>query len=110
MIRIEGFGACGHSNHYGLRKPGVRTTYGMMYGMEKTTVYLPPRLKAALRRTAAARQVSEATVIRDSIERATQAVAPRPTLPLFHSREPDLAERVDEALAGSGKRRGFGER
>ena len=90
--------------------PQCRITYGMMYGMEKTTVYLPPRLKAALKRTAAAGRVSEAAIIRDSIERATQAAAPRPTLPLFRSREPHLAERVDGALAGSGRRRGFGER
>jgi len=80
-----------------------------MYGMEKTTVYLPSRLKAALKRAAEAGGVSEAAVIRESIERATRNAVPRPTVPLFESREPDLAERVDEALRGRG-RRGFGER
>jgi hypothetical protein len=75
-------------------------TYGMMYGMKKTTVYLPPRLKAALKRAAAASRRSEAALVREAIERVTQSTTPRPTLPLFRSRHPDLAERVDEALAG----------
>jgi Arc/MetJ-type ribon-helix-helix transcriptional regulator len=35
--------------------------------MEKTTVYLPDELKAAVRRTAQQRGVSEAEVIRESI-------------------------------------------
>ena len=80
-----------------------------MYGMEKTTVYLPSRLKAALKRTAAATRRTEATVIRDAIERATAATSPRPTVPLFRSAQPDLADRVDEALAGDGHP-AFGER
>lgn len=71
-----------------------------MYGMEKTTVYLPSRLKAALKRAAAARRQSEAALVREAIEQVTGSTAPRPTLPLFRSRHPDLAERVDEALAG----------
>lgn len=78
--------------------------------MTKTTVYLPKRLKAALKRVAAATGASEAALIRDAIERVTgEAAAPRPRLPLFHSRAADLAEHVDEALAGSGKA-GFGDR
>jgi hypothetical protein len=80
-----------------------------MYGMEKTTVYLPRRLKAALKRSAAAAGVSEATVIRQAIERSTRASRPRPTVPLFRSAERDLAEHVDEALTG-GKDRAFGDR
>lgn len=70
--------------------------------MVKTTVYLPKRLKAALKRTAEAAGSSEADVIRSAIERATgDAAAPRPRLPLFHSRAADLAERSGDALAGS---------
>jgi hypothetical protein len=80
--------------------------------MEKTTVYLPKRLKAALKRTAEAAGSSEAAVIREAIERATgEAAAPRPRLPLFHTPGADLAERVDEALAGgSGRGPAFGDR
>ena len=78
--------------------------------MEKTTVYLPKRLKAALKRVAAASGTSEAALIREALERVTgDAAAPRPRLPLFHSRASDLADRVDDALAGSGKA-GFGDR
>lgn len=81
----------------------ARMTYGNMYGMEKTTVYLPKRLKAALRRTAAATRSSEAALIRHAIEQATaSAAAPRPRLPLFDSGQPTLAEHADEALAGFG--------
>ena len=79
--------------------------------MEKTTVYLPKRLRAALKRAAEAAGSSEAAVIREAIERATgDAATPRPRLPLFTSRAADLAERVDDALAGSGKGRAFGDR
>lgn len=76
-----------------------------MYGVKRTTVYLPDDLKAALERTAAARGASEAEVIRDALTEATSAHAfPRPRLPLFDSGDPTLAESVDEAL-----RSGFGE-
>jgi hypothetical protein len=82
----------------------------MMYGMKKTTVYLPGGLKAALRRTAVATGSSEAALIREAIERLTDASAtPRPRLPLCTSQAPDLAEHVDDALAGQGRKR-FGER
>lgn len=73
--------------------------------MKRTTVYLPADLKAALERTAAAEQRSEAEVIRSALAAATASEAyPRPRLPLFDSGDPTLAERVDEHLAA-----GFGE-
>lgn len=79
--------------------------YGTMYGMHRTTVYLPDELKAALQRTAAAQGRSEAEVVRSALAEATAEQAhPRPRLPLFDSGDPLLAERVDEALAA-----GFGE-
>ena len=79
--------------------------YGMMYGMHRTTVYLPDELKAALKRTAAAQGRSEADVMRSALAEATAEQAhPRPRLPLFDSGDPSLAERVDEELAA-----GFGE-
>jgi plasmid stability protein len=80
-------------------------SYGMLYGMKRTTVYLPDELKAALERTAAAQGKSEAEVVRTALAAATAEEAhPRPRLPLFASGDPDLADRVDEALAA-----GFGE-
>ena len=75
-----------------------------MYGMDKTTVYLPHELKEALARTAQRRQVSEAELIREGIALVTAAEAPRrPRLPLFSSGQPDLAERFDELLEGFGE-------
>lgn len=76
-----------------------------MGGMEKTTVYLPEDLKQALRRAARAAGRSEAELIREGIGLVTGShrIA-EPRLPLFDSGQPDLAERVDEALIGFGER------
>ena len=77
----------------------------MMYGMKRTTVYLPDELKAALERTAAAEGKSEAEIVRSAVATATsEHVYPRPRVPLFESGDPMLAERIDDALAD-----GFGE-
>lgn len=79
--------------------------YGKMYGMVKTTVYLPDRLKASLERLADATGESEAALIRRAIESLDQAASPvRPTLPLFSSGDATLSERVDEALEDFGSR------
>lgn len=76
-----------------------------MYGIRRTTIHLPDDLKGALERTAAAERRSEAEVVRRAIAAATVEQAhPRPTLPLFDSGDPTLAERVDDELAA-----GFGE-
>lgn len=75
-----------------------------MYGMKKTTVYLPDELKAELERAAAARGRSEADLIREAIRELTRGLEqPKPRLPLFASGDPTLAERVDEELAGFGE-------
>ena len=77
----------------------------MMYGMNKTTVYLPAKLKAALRRTAETRQMSEAELIREAISLVTATEEhPSPRLPLFASGQPGLATNIDEALRGFGER------
>lgn len=75
-----------------------------MYGMQKTTVYLPDDLKRALGRSAAARGLSEAEFIREALRAMTAAsLPPRPRLPLIASDVPDLAERVNTALDGFGE-------
>ena len=72
--------------------------------MQKTTVYLPDDLKAALKRTAEETGQSEAELIRSAIEEVIRRrVPPRPTMPAFYSGMPDLGSRVDEFLA-----KGFG--
>ena len=80
-------------------------TYGIVGGMEKTTVYLTTDQKRALERAARAEGRSEADLIREGIDAVTtrHRVA-EPTVPLFESGVPDLAERVDELLDGFGER------
>jgi hypothetical protein len=73
--------------------------------MERTTVYLTSAQKRALERAARVSGRSEAELIREGVElAAARHAAAEPTLPLFESRQPDLAERVDEALEGFGER------
>lgn len=69
--------------------------------MKKTTLYLPDSLKSRLERAARDRNMSEAEVVRAALDAYTRTEArPRPRLPLFESvGDPELAERVDEALA-----------
>lgn len=72
-----------------------------MYGMKKTTVYLPDELKQRLERTAREQQRSEADVIRAGIEIVTTSHPPRPRLGLFSSGRP--IDDWDEAMAGFGE-------
>ena len=67
--------------------------------MEKTTVYLPEDLKAAIRREAASRGIAEA----DRAAIAAAVSRPSPRAGLFASDEP-FASRADELLAGFGER------
>jgi len=77
-----------------------------MYGMHKTTVYLPDELKSALRHTAHAAGVSEAALIREGVRRVIERHPdPVPTLPLFSSGRSDLSERFDELMEGFGEDR-----
>lgn len=74
-----------------------------MYGMDKTTVYLPRALKDGLAAAAKRRRVSEAELIREGVALAIAADEPRPPrLPLFSSGQPDLARNFDELLEGFG--------
>jgi hypothetical protein len=73
--------------------------------MIKTTVYLPDELKEALTRLAAQRRCSEADLLREAVATLTAVTdAPAPTLPLFRSAGPSIAEDVDHALEGFGTR------
>jgi len=73
--------------------------------MDKTTVYLTPNQKRLLARASKASGRSEADLIREGIETVTaRHLTAEPTLPLFESGRPDLAERVDDELAGFGER------
>ena len=78
----------------------------MMYGMHKTTVYLPAELKRALSRLARLEGRSEAELIREAVRQAVESRAPpEPRIPLVDGGlgDPDLARRVDDALRGFGR-------
>ncbi len=78
-----------------------------MYGMIKTTVYLPEALKADLEKMAAEEKRSEAEIIRAAIQRCCRptpkAQAHDSTHVLGRLDDPTAAERVDELLEGFGE-------
>ena len=71
--------------------------------MDKTTIYLPPDLRSAVKRAARRRGISEAQVIRDSIRSAVGGERPQPRGGLFASGAP-IAREADEHLRGFGER------
>ena len=74
-----------------------------MYGMHRTTIYLPKEMKDRVAEAARVQGVSEAEVIRSAIHQMLET--PRPRGALFASGNPLDAERVDPLLAETG----FGE-
>ena len=73
-----------------------------MYGVIRTTIYLPEELKARLEVVAEQGEVTEAEVIRSALEtELRQRERPPLRLPLFESRgeRSDSARRVDDILA-----------
>lgn len=86
------------------RRSVVRAHFDVMGGMEKTTVYLTSAQKHALARASEVSGRSQAELIREGIEAVTARFrVAEPTIPLFDSGQPDLAERVDEYLQGFGE-------
>lgn len=76
-----------------------------MYGMKRTTVYLPKQLKQDLKNVSEECGRSEAELIREGVKRVVAEHRPqKPRFPLFASGDPTLAERADELLE-----EGFGE-
>jgi hypothetical protein len=73
-----------------------------MYGMKRTTIYLPDDLKAAVAGEAERSGRTEAEVIRAAVAAAVTPARPRPR-PALYSGEP-IADRVDDLLAGFGER------
>ena len=81
-----------------------RRAYGTMYGVKRTTIYLPDELKSALARAAREDHRTEADLIREGVDLLLRSREPEPRLPLFASGHPDLAEKAEELLAGFGER------
>ncbi len=76
-----------------------------MYGVKRTTVYLPDELKARLEMQARLERRTEADIIRESLDTALAArVRPKPRIPLGTLGDSTVAERVEELLA-----EGFGQ-
>jgi Arc/MetJ-type ribon-helix-helix transcriptional regulator len=77
-----------------------------VYGVKKTTIYLPDEMKAEIEKIASAENRSEADVIRDAIlQRIATRTPPAPRIPLFENElsDPTVAERVEELLEGFGE-------
>jgi len=76
-----------------------------MYGMVRTTVYLPDALKLALERTARETGRSEADLIREGVRLAVdRQQPPLPTIGILVSDDPHFAEHADDHLVGFGQR------
>lgn len=72
-----------------------------MYGMTKTTIYLPKELKRQVKEAAKRERRSEAEIIRNAVAAAMlKRTPPKPTLPLTHEGlgDPTIAERVEELI------------
>ncbi len=73
--------------------------YGIMYGVHRTTVYIPDDVKAELEKAAAETGRTEADLIREGIRLALARVnPPAPRSGIFASGDPHLSERVDQIL------------
>jgi hypothetical protein len=74
-----------------------------MYGVRRTTIYLPEELKSTLARAAQEEGRTEADLIREGIETFLRSRRAEPRVPLFTSGKADLAENADKLLAGFGE-------
>lgn len=87
------------------RRDQFDTVYGMIYGVRRTTIYLPEEMKARLERIAAEEGTTEASVIRAALAEAIERrERPKLRLPLLEStgQTRDWAERVDDVLRDTG--------
>jgi len=74
----------------------------MMYGVKRTTIYLPDAMKAAIELAAIEEGRTEADIIREAVAAALASrLRPQPRIPLVEGGlgDPTIAERVDELLA-----------
>lgn len=76
---------------------------GTIYGMTKTTIYLPDELKRGVERLAAERRSSEAEVIREAIRAHVASSRPSPSV-AYIAVNGLQGKDVDELLDGFGER------
>ena len=79
-------------------------TYVTVYGVKRTTIYLPDELKLRLEQAAEQDRCTEAAIVREALDDALKRREVSPTVPLFAEGwgDPTLAERVDDLLAETG--------
>jgi hypothetical protein len=81
-------------------------TYGTLYGVKRTTIYLTDEQKRALEAIAGSARCTEAQLIREGVDHVIDSNRPRrrKPRPLFALEDPvlDDPQRVDEALEGFG--------
>ncbi len=84
----------------------MASTYGTIYGVKRTTVYLTDEQKRELEAIAGSSQRTEAQLIREGVDHVIGLNRPRRRKPgpLFALDDPMLDDpsRVDEALEGFG--------
>jgi predicted transcriptional regulator len=78
------------------------TTYGTVYAMKRTTVYLPDELKARLQAEAKRRGTTEAQIVREAVDKETRRPRPRGGIILGDS-EQMTARNLDDYLEGFGE-------
>lgn len=84
-----------------MRPRNIGVTYGIVYGMTKTTIYLPEKLKRQVEKVAKREKKSEAEIIREAIQTVMRwRMAPKPRIPLVKHGlgDPSIAERVEELI------------
>ena len=87
--------------------PIASEIYGMIYGMKRTTIYLPDEMKIAIEQEAVRRGVAEAEVIRAAVGKHLSKVEPPiPRLPVFpEGFGAEIGTRVNELLEEVGEDR-----
>lgn len=77
----------------------------MMYGVKRTTIYLPYDMKEAIEREASRRGITEAELIREAVRsHISTSVARKQQVPVFpDGLGEELGTRVDELLEGMGE-------
>ena len=99
--RVTGIAACPVRGQRGaMQAPATADmTYGIIYGVHRTTIYLPEELKERLTQEARRRGVTEAQVIREAL--AAALARPRPRGGLLACG--DIVARRDELMEGFGE-------
>lgn len=77
--------------------------YGTMYGVKRTTIYLPDDMKRAIEQEAFRRGITEAEVIREAVSQHVRPKSRNLQVAVFpEGFGEEIGTRVDELLEGMG--------